>query len=512
MTAPPTITVTVPATTANLGCAFDCAAIAVSLHLRVSASIDAAPAVTYRGPDAESIPLDSGNLIVKSMYHYEARAGKTLPPARVDIENEIPLGVGLGSSAAAIVAGIALGAALCNAKIDAAETLRLALEIEGHPDNLAAAVHGGMVVSAVAGSDVLVLKTEVSPQLDFVCVIPDVPLPTEKARSILPAQYSRQDVVANLQRTALLSAAFFSGKDLQPEMFRDRLHQPHRAPLIPGIDYCLAYRHEGLAGVFLSGAGSAVMAIATSNAQQIGDALVAEFRKAGTTARALLLKADNCGTRLGSSSAGGRVLDGSDMRKLLDVLIRDTRAGKACLAILKGIDLNVSRFPAVPRVAPTFFAVARFAQLNTSLMHVSRLVDKHKDALSVLTLLNASERCPELLAHATPEAVLDLITRSRQRLDDHQSTLDSLRVIRDKVLAHTDKNVLKTDPGKYDELIETAIPQLESLYAAIGEVVNEISVAIDQVSVDFDALDLDDIDHLFRVLDLGQRAWQAGPA
>lgn len=314
------ITVTVPATTANLGCAFDCAAIAVSLHLRVLATMKAevgAPpfgvkggdlSVTYRGPNAQEIPLDERNLIVKSMRHYAARAGKSLPAASLEIENDIPLGIGLGSSAAAIVAGITIGAALCGGKLSPAETLRLALEIETHPDNLAAAVHGGMVVSAVApatasapgtnSSEVLVLKTDVSRQLDFVCVIPDVPLPTEKARSVLPAQYSRQDVVANLQRTALLSAAFFSGKDLSPEMFRDRLHQPYRAPLIPGIAHCLDYRHEGLAGVFLSGAGSAVMAIAKHSPQHIADALVAQFRRAGTNARAVILKADNQGTRL----------------------------------------------------------------------------------------------------------------------------------------------------------------------------------------------------------------------
>jgi homoserine kinase len=311
MTAPSAISVTVPATTANLGCAFDCAAIAVSLCLRVSVTVEnvGAPpfgskdgdfALSYRGPGAESIPLDSSNLIVKSMRHYASRTGKTLPGARLDIENEIPLGVGLGSSAAAIVAGIVLGAELCGAQLDADGILRLALEIESHPDNLAAAVYGGMVVSAVAEStnDVLVLKTDVSQDLDFVCVVPDVPLPTEKARAVLPAQYSRQDVVANLQRTALLAAAFFSGKNLSPEMFRDRIHQPYRAPLIPGIAYCLDYRHEGLAGVFLSGAGSAVMAIARHSPQHIADALVAQFRRAGTTARALLLKADNRGVQL----------------------------------------------------------------------------------------------------------------------------------------------------------------------------------------------------------------------
>jgi homoserine kinase len=104
--------------------------------------------------------------------------------------------------------------------------------------------------------------------------------------------------VANLQRTALLTAAFFSGKDLSPEMFGDRLHQPYRSPLVPGIAECLAYRDEGLAGIFLSGAGSAVMAIARNNAVRIGEALVAEFARQGIAAKALLLRADNRGAHV----------------------------------------------------------------------------------------------------------------------------------------------------------------------------------------------------------------------
>jgi homoserine kinase len=314
------ITVTVPATTANLGCAFDCAGIALSLHLRLTARISestnpsvipsearnpsAGFALSYRGPNAAEIPLDDRNLILKSIRHYAARAGKQLPAANIAIENEIPLGVGLGSSAAAIVGGITLGAALCGAKLDPTMTLLLASDIERHPDNLAAAVFGGMVIALATDTepgspaDVWVKKTAVSQNLDFVCVIPDVQLSTEKARNVLPAQYSRQDVIANLQRTAWLTACFFSGAGLEPEVFRDRIHQPYRAPLIPGIAQCLEYRAEGLAGVFLSGAGSAVMAIATSNTQHIGEALVAEFRRAGTTARAVLLKADNSGTQI----------------------------------------------------------------------------------------------------------------------------------------------------------------------------------------------------------------------
>jgi homoserine kinase len=301
MTGDTPASVLVPATTANLGCAFDCAAIALTLYLRVSASpTESGFELTYRGPNAGQIACGESNLVVQAMRHVAVWAKGNLQGARIVVENEIPLSVGLGSSAAAIMAGILLGAELSGASLKNGAALRLALELERHPDNIAAALHGGMVVSAVAedSRSVLVSKAQVSQDLDFVVVIPDVALPTEKARAVLPEEYSRADVVANLQRTALLTAAFFSGKDFSAEMFRDRLHQPYRSPLVPGITECLAYRHEGLAGIFLSGAGSAVMAIARHNAPQIGEALVAEFARQGTAARALLLKADNRGAQL----------------------------------------------------------------------------------------------------------------------------------------------------------------------------------------------------------------------
>lgn len=296
--------VTVPASSANVGCAFDCAAIALSLYLRASATPKKSGfEITYRGANADQIPRDANNLIVRAMQSAAAATGVALPSVRLDVQNEIPLGVGLGSSAAAIVAGILLGNELCHGKLAPAEVLRLAVEIEGHPDNVAAALHGGFVVAAKHEDrpDVLVAKADVSEKLDFVAVIPEVPLPTEKARAVLPAQYPRRDVVANLQRTALLTASFFSGGELSPELFRDTLHQPYRSPLVPGIAECLAFRHAGLAGVFLSGAGSAVMAVARHSAAEIGDALVREFRRMGTGARALVLKADNRGAQISSA-------------------------------------------------------------------------------------------------------------------------------------------------------------------------------------------------------------------
>jgi len=293
--------VVVPASSANVGCAFDCAAIALALYLRASAApAESGFQVNYRGANADEIPRDASNLIVRAMQSAATAIHGSLPAVQLDVQNDIPLGVGLGSSAAAIIAGILLGGKLCGSEFLPAETLRLAAEIEGHPDNVAAALHGGFVVAAApeGAASVLVAKANVSQNLDFIAVIPEVPLPTEKARAVLPAQYSSRDVVANLQRTALLTARFFSGGELSPEIFRDALHQPYRSSLVPGIAECLAFRHPGLAGVFLSGAGSAVMAIARHSAGEIGDALVREFRRKGTGARSLTLRADNSGSKV----------------------------------------------------------------------------------------------------------------------------------------------------------------------------------------------------------------------
>jgi len=297
----PVFSVVVPASSANVGCAFDCAAIALNLYLRASATpAKSGLQVTCRGANADQIPRDASNLILKAMQSAAAAMHASLPSVQLDVQNDIPLGVGLGSSAAAIIAGILLGGKLCGTELSSADALRLAAEIEGHPDNVAAALHGGFVVAVMpeAAESISAAKANVSQALDFIAVIPDVALPTEKARAVLPAQYSRRDVVANLQRTALLAANFFSGGELSPELFRDALHQPYRSPLVPGIAECLAFRHAGLAGVFLSGAGSAVMAIARHNSKEIGEALVEEFRRKGTASRSVALKADNSGAKL----------------------------------------------------------------------------------------------------------------------------------------------------------------------------------------------------------------------
>ncbi len=301
-----TVRVQVPASSANLGPAFDCAAIALNLHLRVSATPQTSGGLelSYLGPNTERVPLDGTNLVARAIRNIAASTDGVLPGARIEIDNQIPIGSGLGSSAAAIIAGTILGAELCGATLEPKKILRHALALEKHPDNISAALYGGMVVAAVTHNatdnlaDILVSTTDVSEKIDFIAVAPDVPLSTEKSRAALPTQYSREDIVQNIQRTALLTAAFFSGGDLTPELFRDRLHQPYRSPLIPGIAECLEYRCEGLAGIFLSGAGSSVMAIALHSSTQIGNALVDIFRRHGISARASNLKADNAGAQV----------------------------------------------------------------------------------------------------------------------------------------------------------------------------------------------------------------------
>ncbi len=296
---PERVSVRVPATSANLGCAFDCAALALSLYLdlRVTPRADPDIKVTYRGVNPDRIPADESNLIASSIQKLLRRWGRERG-FDLEIDNRIPVGVGLGSSAAAIVGSVAACHWLADRPLYDDELVSLATELEGHPDNVAAAWHGGFTVAIQEGEHVHAYSSPVPDLLHLVLVIPAYAVATEKARSVLPAQYSRADVVHNLQRAAALSAQLFSGKvDLHPGFFDDRLHQPYRGPLMPGLSEVLALKHPNLLGVCLSGAGPSILAFARSAPADVGEEICRILRENGVESHFSVLAPDNRGAK-----------------------------------------------------------------------------------------------------------------------------------------------------------------------------------------------------------------------
>jgi homoserine kinase len=296
---PQRISVRVPATSANLGCAFDCAALALGLYLdiHVTPRNDREITVQYRGETPDRIPTDETNLIARTIRQTLKNWNKA-KGFDLEIDNQIPVGVGLGSSAAAIVGALAACHWLADTTLFDEQLISLAARLEGHPDNVAAAWHGGFTVSVQHGEHVLAYSCPVPDTLKLVLVIPDYAVPTEKARSVLPPQYYRADAVHNLQRAVALAAQLFSGKaDFHRAFFDDRWHQPYRAPLIPGLQDALELRHPDLLGICLSGAGPGVLAFARANAAEIGEAIRQLLAAHSITSQPHVLAADNLGAK-----------------------------------------------------------------------------------------------------------------------------------------------------------------------------------------------------------------------
>jgi homoserine kinase len=291
--------VVVPATSANLGCAFDCGGLALKLYLRAlfvpSTGTDLS--LEYRGKTPDRFPMKKSNLVLSALRLAAARLEAPEPAGHVSVESEIPIGVGLGSSAAAVIAGLLLGARYSGREVEPEQILRWAEELEGHVDNAAAAYYGGLVLALANNMDrVVALKTNFPEGIRLVVVTPSVAVPTHEAREALPKSYDRAEVLHTLQRTAVLAATCFSGKfDLFPALFEDRLHQPYRQKLVPGMERCLRLRCAGLLGVAISGSGSSVIAFTSKNEMQAAEALQKIFSEEGMQSEALFTAADNNG-------------------------------------------------------------------------------------------------------------------------------------------------------------------------------------------------------------------------
>ena len=301
-----TFTVRVPGSTSNLGAGFDCFGLALRLYLSVRATVVAesgAPCrVRSRGEGAcvAGLSRAADNLIYVAMRHAASGEGLRLPPVRLAVHNELPLGRGLGSSAAAIVAGVSLCALVSGRQFSAETVLRYALELEGHADNVAPSLYGGFVVNCVTEEGgVLAVKRRWPADLKLIVVSPDVPLKTAEARDALPGTVERAAAVHNLQRAALFVAALEAGRyAFLWEAMRDELHQRHRESLVPGLAAALATpRQPGLVGLALSGAGPSVVALATHRFAELGETIAESFRRHGTGAHVRVLDVDDEGTR-----------------------------------------------------------------------------------------------------------------------------------------------------------------------------------------------------------------------
>lgn len=249
-----------PATSANLGPGFDAVGLAMSLYL----TIDAEPADVYSivatGRNADLCSDVENSLILTT---YRELLGPAAPPLALSLHNEIPLGMGCGSSAAAILAGVLLAHHFGNIPFNAQLVLNEATRREGHPDNVAACLHGGMTSSAMVKNQVVTATCGVGLDWKLLVALPSASLATEKARALLPPAYSRADAVANVQSTAMLVSAFALNRpDLLRHGMRDRLHQPFRMEACPLLAKLLPLAfHPGIYGVALSGAGPSVLLI-----------------------------------------------------------------------------------------------------------------------------------------------------------------------------------------------------------------------------------------------------------
>ncbi len=272
------VTVKVPATSANLGPGFDCLGMSLGLYnfVTVETAEHSVPLhVEVSGSGAEQIPKDERNLVFRAFSELYRRAGAPVPAVRIRQENRIPLARGLGSSAAAICAGLIAANRMLSDRFSQEELLCIAAEIEGHPDNVAAALYGGLCISYRVDEGVKCRRIEMPREIEVLLLIPDFTLETKSARAVLPASLPLQDVTFNLGRVALFVSAIDGHRldELRAGM-EDRVHQPYRTCLIPGFEEIReAALAAGAHGVAISGAGPSILVFTSDRKEAVKRAL-----------------------------------------------------------------------------------------------------------------------------------------------------------------------------------------------------------------------------------------------
>ncbi|SHG71172.1 homoserine kinase [Thermosyntropha lipolytica DSM 11003] len=269
------IEVKVPATTANLGSGFDSLGLALDLLLVVRAELgDGEGKVCFKGRGALEMEKDpASNLVIRAMQEVFRKAGEIMPPVDVYIENNIPLGKGLGSSAAAIVAGLYTANALLKDRLDEKELMKMAVAMEGHADNVVPAMVGGLTAVMLEEGEVYYQKLPFPHKLKVIVAVPDFTLPTPKARRVLPSRIDLEEVIGSLQRACFLLASFSTGDfRFLDKAMNDKVFQEARKKFIPGFDEVVREaKKNGALGVALSGAGPSLIALADRDEYLIGE-------------------------------------------------------------------------------------------------------------------------------------------------------------------------------------------------------------------------------------------------
>ena len=311
-------TAKIPASTTNLGPGFDVLGIGLSLYSQVILEEKASETkIICLGKDSEKIPITPDNIayqaVMKIFDHFDYHP----PGIRLTINNGIPAIRGLGGSGTAILGGLLTANLICHKRLGTeslsnSEILSFATEFEGHPDNVAASLFGGVVVSAMEHSNkdrlpsIKSIKLLPPSDLRLIIAIPDFTLPTQKARNILPNSVNFSDAVFNIGRSSLLVAALATGNlDLLATAMQDQLHQPYRAKLIPGFNEVIeAAMSAGALSVSLSGAGPTMIAYArsSSNTNEISEKMAYAFKNNGLSSQTQILCVDTNGAEVGSPS------------------------------------------------------------------------------------------------------------------------------------------------------------------------------------------------------------------
>jgi homoserine kinase len=289
--------VRVPATTANLGSGFDILGLALQLYNVFTMTITSESGWRVSLPSGVRLPSDERNLVFRAARALFTRVGVTPPGLHLTLSIHIPLARGLGSSSSAIVGGLMAANQLTGNKVDRATLLGMAVALEGHPDNVTPALIGGLTLSYTVAAQHHYVTLPFPTDLTLVVAIPDFELSTAQARAVLPSRVNRANAIFNSSRTALFVHALHSRQyALLATAMDDRLHQPYRAALIPGMTAAIAAGcAAGAYGVALSGAGPTLLAVVETAPDAVAHALRKAFEQHGVTCHTRLLHADTTG-------------------------------------------------------------------------------------------------------------------------------------------------------------------------------------------------------------------------